>query len=85
MSKVRKPIKGWLRVLLIIIPFVVFVGVSQFLAMKVLGHKPTGGQFTPTTYQLTVLELFMLAATFAIVAIFRRWVDRESFVALVLD
>ena len=82
MNKIRKPVRGWLRVLFIIIPFVLFVGVFQMIGMMVLGLKPSMHHFIPNTFQTTVLELFMLMATFAVVGIFRRWVDRESFRSL---
>ena len=78
MDKIKKPIKGWIRVLLIIIPFALFVGVSQILASLILGVKMSR-QLIPTTFQSTVFELFMLAGTIAVVSIFRRWIDRESF------
>ena len=81
MEKIKKPIKGWIRVLLIIIPFALFVGGSQILASLVLGVKPSR-QLTPTTFQSTIFELFMLAGTIAVVSIFRRWIDRESFRSL---
>jgi membrane protease YdiL (CAAX protease family) len=82
MEKVKKPIKGWVRVLLIIIPFLIFVGVFTMIAGMLLGLKRTGNQEALTTFQSLVLELFMLAGTFAVVAIFRRWIDRESFKSL---
>jgi membrane protease YdiL (CAAX protease family) len=82
MDKVKKPIKGWIRVLLIIIPFLLFVGISQMLAAFVLGLKLRGQHETLTTFQTLVFELFMLAGTFAVVALFRRWIDRESFRSL---
>jgi uncharacterized protein len=81
MDKVRKPIKGWIRVLLIIIPFAFFLFVALNLATLVLGLK-MGQKISPTTFQSTVLELFMLAGAIAVVGIFRRWVDRESFRSL---
>ena len=74
--------KGWVRVILIILPFFFFVGIAQVLAMLVLGLRPTGGHFVPTTFQSTVLEFFMLMGTFAVVGIFRKYVDRESFRSL---
>ena len=81
MERIQKPIKGWIRVLLIIIPFALFVVGSQMLASLVLGVKMSR-QLTPTTFQRTVFELFLLAGTIAVVSIFRRWIDRESFRSL---
>lgn len=82
MEKVRKPIKGWFRVLLIIIPFLLFVGVFEMIGEMLLGLKKFGSHEMLTTFQNLVLELFMLAGTISVVAIFRRWVDRESFISL---
>jgi len=82
MNKIRKPMRGWLRVVIFIIPFFIFVGISQVLAGLVLGIKLSTRHFTPTTLQSTVLTVFMLMGSISIVAIFRRWIDRESFKSL---
>jgi hypothetical protein len=82
MNKIRKPVKGWLRVVLIIIPFILFAGISQMVGVMVLGLKPAERHLTLDTFQTTVLELFLLLGTFAVVGIFRRWIDRESFRSL---
>ena len=74
--------RGWLRVVLFIIPFFIFIGISQFLAGIVLGMKLPLKHFTPTTFQSTVFTVFMLVGTISVVAILRRWVDRESFSSL---
>ncbi len=79
MTKIRKPLKGWLRVLLILIPFGFFVGMSQTIAMLVLKINISDRHFVPTTFQSVVLETFMLLGVVAVVAIFRKWVDRENF------
>ena len=82
MSKISKPSHGWIRTLLILIPFGFFVGISQVLALFILGVKLADRNFHPSTFQATVIELFMLAGVFAVVAIFRRWVDRDTFRSL---
>ncbi len=82
MTKARKPVKGWIRVLLIVIPFILFVGIAQVIGMMILGLKLSSRPADMTTLQTTVLELFMLLGTFAVVAVFRRWIDRESFRSL---
>ncbi len=74
--------RGWLRVILFILPFFIFVAISQILAGITLGMKMPARHFTPNLFQSTVFTLYMLAATFGVVAIFRRWVDRESFKSL---
>jgi membrane protease YdiL (CAAX protease family) len=82
MSKLSRPSRGWIRVLLILLPFGFFVGISQVLALFSLGVKLQDRSFHPNTFQATVIELFMLAGVFAVVAIFRRWIDRDSFQSL---
>jgi len=79
MSKISKPSLGWARVLLIIIPFGFFVGLSQILAMVTLGISMSEKHFHPNTFQAVAIELFMLSGIIAVVAIFRKWVDRYSF------
>ena len=78
----RKPMRGWLRVVLIILPFFIFVVISQILASMVLGINLSERHLTPTLFQSTVSMLFFAAGTFCVVAIFRRWIDRESFRSL---
>ncbi|MCK9413850.1 MAG: CPBP family intramembrane metalloprotease [Prolixibacteraceae bacterium] len=82
MSQLSKPSRGWIRTLLILVPFGFYVGISQVLALFTLGVKLQDRSFHPTTFQATVIELFMLAGVFAVVAIFRRWVDRDTFRSL---
>ena len=82
MDKLKKPIKGWIRVLLIIIPFVIIVGFFQVFAGMLLGLKKSGSHEALTTFQSLVLSLSMLAGTFTVVGIFRRWIDKESFQSL---
>jgi len=82
MNKTKSSIRGWLRVVLIIIPFFIFIGASQMLAMMVLGMKLSERNFVPTTFQTTVFTLFMLLGTVTVVAMFREWVDKESFRSL---
>ncbi|MCK9641694.1 MAG: CPBP family intramembrane metalloprotease, partial [Prolixibacteraceae bacterium] len=52
---------------------------SQILAMVALGISMSEKHFHPNTFKATVFELFMLGGIIAVVAIFRKWVDRDSF------
>jgi hypothetical protein len=82
MNESKGVTKGWLRVVLIIVPFFVFIGVSQMMALLVLGIELSARNFVPNTFQNTVLALSMLLATITVVAMFREWVDKESFRSL---
>jgi hypothetical protein len=82
MNESKGVTKGWIRVVLIIVPFVVFIGVSQMMAMLILGIELSARNFVPNTFQNTVIALSMLLATTAVVAMFREWVDKESFRSL---
>jgi len=82
MNESKRVTKGWVRVVLIIVPFFIFVGVSQILAMMILGIKLSERNFVPNTFQMTVLTLGMLLGTVSVVAMFREWVDKESFRSL---
>ena len=82
MNELKRVTKGWVRVVLIIVPFFIFVGVSQILAMMILGIKLSERNLVPNTFQMTVLTLSMLLGTVSVVAMFREWVDKESFRSL---
>jgi membrane protease YdiL (CAAX protease family) len=79
---------GWLRALLYIIAL--FILVIIFLSFFILGLY--NGKFDATTFQsvfkkenLWILTLILFVLTVVTTFIFRRWVDRKSFISLGLD
>lgn len=79
---------GWLRVLLYIIAL--FLLVIIFLSFFILGLY--NGKFDATTLQsifkkenLWILTLILFVLTVVTTFVFRRWVDRKSFISIGLD
>src|ERR1035437_132211 len=79
MNKTRKPMKGWARVLIIILPFIITLVISQILGFKVLGLSITHRPESMEPFQEMVIALFGLCGTLIVVGLFRRFVDKESF------
>jgi membrane protease YdiL (CAAX protease family) len=68
-------LKGWFRVLLIIIPFFIFTIVFQSIGYLVLGLKDAKS----TTFADTILQIFTTVGTFLLVYLFTRFIDRKDF------
>jgi membrane protease YdiL (CAAX protease family) len=74
----RKPLlKGWIRALLIIIPFFIFTGIFELAGYYLL--KLTPGAQPKTFTETTILQIIVTAGTFLLVYIFTRFIDRKDF------
>ncbi|MDR2287336.1 MAG: CPBP family intramembrane metalloprotease [Prevotellaceae bacterium] len=73
----RKPLlKGWIRALLIIIPFFIFTAVFQAAGYLVLGLKDAK---LITFVDTTILQIFSTIGTFLLVYLFTRFIDKKNF------
>src|ERR1035437_1234735 len=81
MEKKHTPIKGWVRVLIFIIPFFIVAGIFQVVGMKILGLNMTHQPESVEPFQALVLELCMLIGTLIVVGLLRRYIDKESFMS----
>jgi membrane protease YdiL (CAAX protease family) len=71
----KKPLlQGWIRALLIIIPFLIFTIAFQFI-----GHS-FSRLYSPIDYldKITIIQVFELAGTLLLVFIFTRYLDRTN-------
>jgi membrane protease YdiL (CAAX protease family) len=76
--------KGWLRVLLLIIPYFIITGIFQFLGAYLVGAdvmKPPEEQNFSASQNLGI-AFFLFLGTFLIIGVFRKYIDRASFVSL---
>ena len=71
--------KGWQRVLLIIIPFVIVLMLFQLLGLLLAGIAPEDASANLSTLQNIILTACSLAGTVLLVWVFRKYIDRESF------
>ena len=74
--------RGWQRVLLIIIPFLLISGLFQYLGALVAGIDLTGTNSQYTSEQYLIIKFFVLLGTFLLVWFFMKFIDKENFVKL---
>ncbi|MDR1056088.1 MAG: CPBP family intramembrane metalloprotease [Prevotellaceae bacterium] len=75
----NKPLlNGWVRAVLIIIPWFIFMGFFQLLGTFISGTNPLDKAGNYTSVQITVIQLFSLIGTLTIVYIFRAFLDKNS-------
>ncbi|SDR65817.1 hypothetical protein SAMN05216503_0089 [Polaribacter sp. KT25b] len=74
--------RGWLRVVLLIIPYFIFVGFFQFIGSLIIGVDFTDLEVNQTSFQYLVISFFGLIGAFFALWIFMKFVDKEPFVKL---
>ena len=73
---------GWLRVLAIIIPYFVIVGVFQVIGFILSGNEFSDVNPEMTSEQKVIINFCSLIGTFLVIWIFMKFVDKEPFVKL---
>lgn len=71
--------KGWVRVLLIIIPYFIIVGLFQFVGAYVSGNEISPEYVQETTEQHLIVSFFGLLGTLLVIYLFVTFVDDERF------
>ena len=74
--------KGWLRVLLLIVPYFLIVGTFQLTALLILGIYTADITIQQTSSQRLFSTLFDLFGTLFTLWIFMKFVDKEPFINL---
>jgi len=82
MQHKKSKIKGWQRVLLIIIPYIFIVGAFQVLGYLVAGADINSIESNETSTQELIISVFDLIGTFFLLFIFMKYVDKERFIKL---
>lgn len=77
--------KGWQRVLLIIIPYVIIMGLFQMVGLIVAGSDLTDRNFNFSLWQDVIIILFTLAGTVLVIWFFRKFIDKEPFAEIGLS
>lgn len=78
----KSEIKGWQRILLIILPYFFIIGTLQYIGSKVAGFDITDENFTLSSFQDLIMNVFDCVGTFLVLWIFMKLVDREHFLEL---
>ena len=74
--------KGWLRALLIILPFFIIVGIFQIFGLLIAGVDYTNPESEQTSTQQLIISFFNLAGTFLLLWVFMKFLDKEPLVDL---
>jgi membrane protease YdiL (CAAX protease family) len=82
MEKHEFKYRGWLRVLLLIIPYFIFVGIFQLIGASIIGVDFLNPEVNLTGYQDLILNFFGLIGSFSALWVFMKFVDKEPFLKL---
>lgn len=75
--------EGWKNILKIIIPYFIIVGICQLIGLYFAGLTiDYYSKIAPTTKQLFIITFSGLIGTFAVIWIFRKYVDKKTFISL---
>ncbi|MCR9066832.1 MAG: CPBP family intramembrane metalloprotease [Cytophagales bacterium] len=72
-------IKGWARILLIILPYVLAIGFFQDLGTYLSGQENSSELITRSTEELLIVSFFAFLGTVLIIYIFMKKIDKEPF------
>jgi hypothetical protein len=78
-SQKQSAVAGWLRPILLIIPYMIIVGSFELICYLLLGMDLKNLNSQQTVFQALIISLFTFAGTLLSVSIFRKYVDKESF------
>jgi len=75
-------IKGWVRILLIIFPYIFIVGVFQIIGGALTGFTYSDIENEKTPAQRLIIQLFTFLGTMLVVWIFLKYIDKEKFIEI---
>jgi len=81
-NKTPSSVDGWARPLLILFPYLMITVIFQLFSYEILGIDLKNYQIPKTSFQNLVISLFTLIGTIVVISIFRRIIDKESFLSL---
>lgn len=77
-----KPIKGWVRLLILILPYIFIVGTFEVIGGFVAGYSFFDTPDVQSLRDLNILQFFNLIGTFIVLRLMMRFIDREPFINL---
>ncbi|MBE0392214.1 CPBP family intramembrane glutamic endopeptidase [Flavobacterium sp. PL002] len=73
---------GWQRMLLIIIPYFMIVGIFQYIGAIIAGFNIDEFNYDKTSFQKVIVSLFSCMGTLLVIALFMQYLDKEKFIKL---
>lgn len=77
--------RGWQRVLLIILPFILTLGIFQFIGAWIAGADLNNIDFQKTSEQDLIMSFFSLIGILLLIWVFMKYLDKEKFTHLGFD
>ena len=74
--------KGWQRILILIFPYFLIVGIFQFIGLIIAGVDFSNIEAEKTSQQHVIVAFFTFFGTFVLLWFFMKYVDDEKFVNL---
>lgn len=71
---------GWQRIVLITIPWLIFIGVFQLFGAYLMGFDYANVDLQKTSEQQLIIQFFTFLGTILVVWLFVKYVDKEKFV-----
>ncbi|MBC31975.1 MAG: CPBP family intramembrane metalloprotease [Muricauda sp.] len=73
---------GWKRVLLLVVPYILIVGIFQYIGYLVAGVDLMTDVSNETSLQQLIVSAFDLFGTFLLISVFMKFVDKQRFLEL---
>lgn len=77
--------RGWIRILLILVPYIIVVSIFQVIGMFLAGKSFDNLTAPDTPIQTLISSFFAMLGTLLIIWIFMKYVDKEKFINLGLQ
>jgi hypothetical protein len=74
--------KGWLRVLLLIIPYIFIVGGLSLAGAAIAGVDYDDVDYVQNSEQILIVQFFQLMGSLLVFWIFMKYIDKEPFIKL---
>lgn len=74
--------KGWQRVLLLILPYIIIAGLFEFIGSLITQVNIMDLNYIRSSEQELIMMLFSTLGTFLVICLFMKYVDKENFIKL---
>ena len=79
---INSQINGWIRILSFILPYIIVVGIFQFMGAAILDLDIEDINSIKTTFQHFIINLFGFIGLLLVLWLFMKYVDNEKFINL---
>ncbi len=77
--------RGWQRILLLIVPYILIVGIFQYIGKLIAKADFEDINFQKTSEQHIIISFFTLLGTFLVIWLFMKYLEKERFMKVGFD